>query len=59
MDVSLGTGTKAAKRDKLRKGQKERETFEEERFMRVDTNQKIKKKRRENDTFGSTVEDLI
>lgn len=55
---AIGTGKKAAKRDKRKKEQREQEKFEEDRFMRVDTNQKLKKKRKTKD-FASSLDDLF
>jgi len=53
-----GTGKKAARRDKRRKEIKEQEQFEEDRMVRVDTNQKAKKKRKV-DRFSSSLDDLF
>jgi U3 small nucleolar ribonucleoprotein protein LCP5 len=55
---ALGTGKKAAKRDRRRKEMQEQEKFEEDRFMRVDTNKKLKKKRKTTD-FASSLDDLL
>ena len=58
IDDAIGTGKKAANRDKKRKELKEQEKFEEDRFMRVDTNKKLKKKRKTTD-FASSLDDLF
>ena len=57
-DDALGTGQKAARRERRRKERKEQESWEEDRFMRLDTNKKAKKKRRTAD-FASSLDDLI
>ncbi|KAJ1456209.1 hypothetical protein M885DRAFT_616446 [Pelagophyceae sp. CCMP2097] len=52
-------GQRGAKRERLQKDQKVRQRFEEDRMMRVDVNQKQKKKRKANDQFGSSLDDVI
>lgn len=54
----LGTGAKAARRERLAKEAKERADFEEDRFIRVESSKKAKKRRRIN-PFTSSLDDLL
>ena len=54
----LGTGNKAARRERLNKEAREQTSFEESRFMRVAASKKLKKKRKVN-PFANTIDDLI
>jgi len=57
---SLGTGTKAARRERLAKEERERTKFEESRFIRIDPNKKQKKKRKmAANPFSNSLDDLI
>ena len=55
---SLGTGNKAARRERLKTEAVEREKFEEDRFRRVDNSKKAKKKRKV-EHFQNSLEELI
>ena len=57
-EEALGTGQRAARRERKRKEQREQETYEEDAFRRVDTN-KRKKKARKTADFSSSLDDLI
>ena len=54
----IGTGAKAARRERLAKEAKDQARFEESRFMRVISSKKQKKKRKLN-PFSNTIDDLI
>jgi len=56
--AALGTGAKAAKRDKRRRELRDQEKFEEDRMVRVDTNKKLKKKRKTG-ALTSSLDDLF